>query len=86
MESYILSNKIEKVSFEINQVFCSSQNANLLAKSTVTFATGQVIEGMYPFQIPISSSERAFHEFVNEARERSIQHAEEILQDMLNRY
>lgn len=80
-----MSKKIIKVNFEINPVFCSSQNANLLAKSTVTFATGQVIEGMYPFQIPLSASEQAFHDFVNEARERSIQHAEEILQDMLNR-
>lgn len=77
--------RIEKVNFEITQVFCSSENANLLAKSTVTFGTGQVIEGMYPFQIPLAASEDAFRSLVDRARDRSIEHAEAILHEILNR-
>lgn len=68
----------DKTKFDIQSLFTSSNSASLLAKATVTFSTGYIIEGVVPFQIPLSATERELEECVEHARNMAIKKAQEI--------
>lgn len=70
----------EKIKFDIQNLFTSPESASLLAKATVTFTTGYVIEGICPFQIALSATEQELEICIENARKMAVQNAQEIYQ------
>ena len=77
-----MSRKYMQTSTEIITVFCSSTNANLLAKTVITYEDGLVAEGLHPFQLPLSCDEKVYENAVSEAVKSAIISAKKYANDL----
>ena len=71
-----MSLKVLEMKFELKTVFTSTVGANLIAKATVSYSDGLIIEGFYPFQVPLSASEEVFQSLVVSAKNAAIDDAD----------
>ncbi|MEB6409477.1 hypothetical protein [Enterobacter vonholyi] len=71
---------------EIITVFCSSTNANLLAKAVVTYEDGLVAEGLHPFQLPLSCDEEIYKNAVILAVKEALKAAKKYANDLRKSY
>jgi hypothetical protein len=77
-----MSRKYTETNTEIITIFCSSTNANLLAKTVITFEDGLVAEGLQPFQLPLSCDEKVYETAVAEAIKLAIKAAKKYANDL----